>query len=84
LYISLLFLAHCKSIEFFVLIEKSKCLQYSRKNIIFASTISATPLYNAYQGGTYFYIHMITYTKQPISIADQIAMLKNRGLLFEK
>ena len=28
--------------------------------------------------------HMITYTKQPISIADQIAMLKNRGLLFEK
>lgn len=44
----------------------------------------ATPLYNAYQGGTYFYIHMITYTKQPISIADQIAMLKNRGLLFEK
>lgn len=31
-----------------------------------------------------FYIHMITYTKQPISIADQIAMLKNRGLLFEK
>lgn len=47
-----------------------------QKNIIFASTISATPLYNAYQGGTYFYIHMITYTKQPISIADQIAMLK--------
>ena len=31
-----------------------------------------------------FDIHMITYTKQPISIADQIAMLKNRGLLFEK
>ena len=25
-----------------------------RKNIIFAITISATPLYNAYQGGTYF------------------------------
>ena len=24
------------------------------KNIIFAITISATPLYNAYQGGTYF------------------------------
>lgn len=64
--------------------KTSKCLQYGRKNIIFAVTISATPLYNAYQGGTYFYIHMITYTKQPISIADQIAMLKNRGLLFEK
>jgi len=27
---------------------------------------------------------MVTYTKQPISIADQMAMLKNRGLLFEK
>lgn len=32
----------------------------------------------------FLYTHMITYTKQPISIADQIAMLKNRGLLFEK
>ena len=25
-----------------------------QKTIIFAATISATPLYNAYQGGTYF------------------------------
>ncbi|OUO14369.1 hypothetical protein B5F93_08105 [Odoribacter splanchnicus] len=58
----LLFWAHCKSItkvQFFCFDRKiSECLQYSRKNIIFASTISATPLYNAYQGGTYFlYTH---------------------------
>ncbi len=26
-----------------------------QKNTIFALTISATPLYNAYQGGTYFF-----------------------------
>lgn len=26
---------------------------------------------------------MVTYTKQPISIADQMAMLKSRGLLFD-
>lgn len=30
-----------------------------------------------------FYILMKTYTKQPISIADQIVMLKGRGLLFD-
>ena len=30
-----------------------------------------------------FYTPMVTYTKQPISIADQMAMLKNRGLLFD-
>ena len=58
-------------------------MQYGRKNIIFAITISATPLYNAYQGGTYFYTPMETYTKQPISIVDQMEMLKNRGLLFD-
>lgn len=50
--------------------------------LIFASTISATPLYNAYQGGTYF-IYMATYAKQSISISEQIAMLKQRGLRFE-
>ena len=30
-----------------------------------------------------FYIPMVTYTKLSISIADQMAMLKNRGLLFD-
>lgn len=30
-----------------------------------------------------FYIPMKTYTKQPIEIADQIAILKNRGLVFD-
>lgn len=30
-----------------------------------------------------FYIPMVTYTKHSISIADQMLMLKNRGLLFD-
>lgn len=30
-----------------------------------------------------FYTPMVTYTKQPISIADQMTMLKKRGLLFD-
>lgn len=30
-----------------------------------------------------FYTSMVTYSKQPISITDQILMLKNRGLLFD-
>lgn len=30
-----------------------------------------------------FYIPMATYTKQPINIADQMVMLKSRGLLFD-
>ena len=60
--------------------KTSKCLQYGRKNIIFAITISATPLYNA---ELIFYTPMETYTKQPISIVDQMEMLKNRGLLFD-
>ena len=37
----------------------------------------------AYQGGTFFLKLMVTYTKQPTSIAEQIAMLKQRGLLIE-
>ena len=37
------------------LIEKYRNIcSTAEKNIIFALTISATPLYNAYQGGTYF------------------------------
>lgn len=59
--------------------KTSKCLQYGRKNIIFAITISATPLYNAYQGGTYFYTPMETYTKQPISIVDQNGNVEKQG-----
>lgn len=60
-----------------------KTFGMKRENRNFASTISASPLYNAYQGGTFFYMLMATYTKQTISIADQITILKNRGLLFD-
>lgn len=31
----------------------------------------------------FFYTPMATYTKQPISITDQMSVLKNRGLLFD-
>ncbi len=31
----------------------------------------------------FFYTPVTTYTKQPISLADQMAILKNRGLLFD-
>ena len=30
-----------------------------------------------------FYIPMVTYTKQSISLSDQMAMLKSKGLLFD-
>lgn len=57
-------------------------MQKWKKTITFALTISATPLNNAYQGGTFF-IDMTTYTKLPISIGEQISILKQRGLSFE-
>ena len=47
----------------------------------FASTEPATPLSNAHQGGA-FYIYAMAYNKIPISISDQIALLKTRGLTF--
>lgn len=50
---------------------------------IFAATISATPLDEAYQGGTYFFVPMSTYTKQPLRVDEQIEMLKRRGLHFD-
>ena len=83
-YFHILFIAQTNQRCFFCLDRKiSECMHYSWKNIIIATTISATPLYNAYHGGTYFYISMLTYTKQPISIADQMSILKSRGLLFD-
>lgn len=48
----------------------------------FATTEPATPLYNAHQGGAFLYIFVMAYTKLPLSITDQIALLKYRGLTF--
>lgn len=45
-------------------------------------TEPATPLSNAHQGGAFLYIYVMAYTKLPIPIIDQIAMLKSRGLAF--
>lgn len=46
----------------------------------FALTEPATPLFNAHQGGAFLFI--MAYTKLPLSISDQIAVLKSRGLSF--
>ena len=40
------------------------------------------PLPNAHQGGAFLYIYVMAYTKLPLSITDQIALLKSRGLTF--
>lgn len=53
-YIPLLFEAHCRSTNFLFDKKYRNICSTAEKNIIFALTISATPLYNAYQGGTYF------------------------------
>ena len=49
---------------------------------IFAATESATlPLRPANQGGSFAFMTTLRlYTKQALSIADKIALLKNRGL----
>ena len=60
-----------------------KNLVNSHFMFIFASTEPATPLNNAHQGGAFLYIYVMEYTKLPLlSIADQIALLKSRGLAF--
>ena len=48
----------------------------------FAAIEPTTPLPNAHQGGAFLYIYVMAYTKLPISITDQIALLKSRGLTF--
>lgn len=54
-----------------------------KKIVIFAPTVSTTPLINAYQGGTFaFYTHIMDYTKQPLDYPQIIAMLEQRNLLI--
>lgn len=62
-------------------------LKYLDKRIIiliFVLTESATlPVRSANQGGSFAFMSINRlYTKQPLSIADQIKLLKNRGLQF--
>ena len=61
----------------------SKSLLVSGKNSTFAATNPTTLLVArpADQGGT-FLLYM-EYTKQPITLAEQINILKQRGLIFE-
>lgn len=49
---------------------------------IFAPTVPATPLYNAYHGRTSLFIKGMNYNKQPIDITTQLALLKQRGLII--
>ncbi len=46
----------------------------------FAATVPATPLNNAYHGGTSPFLVM-RYSKQPIDIPTQLALLKQRGMI---
>jgi len=48
---------------------------------IFAATVPATPLNNAYHGGTSSFYNSMRYTKQPIGIPAQLAIMKQRGLV---
>ena len=61
-----------------------KHLHNSNKNRTFAATESATlPVRSANQGGSFAFIPMVRmYTKLPLSITDQVALLKSRGLQF--
>ncbi len=45
-------------------------------------TVSAAPLVNAYQGGTFILYIVMEYIKTPITIPEQIAQLKLRGMVF--
>ena len=47
----------------------------------FATTVPATPLNNAYHGGTSLFYNSMRYTKQPIGIPAQLAIMKQRGLV---
>lgn len=50
-----------------------------RENVSFAMTDSATPLSDAYQGGTF--IFTLNYNKTPISFEEQMNVLRERGLI---
>lgn len=49
----------------------------------FAATVPATPLNNAYHGGTSLFIQVMKYNKKPTDIPTQLGMLKQRGLIVD-
>ena len=57
-------------------------MQDCNKSISFASTVSTTPLSNAYQGGTFAFYTVMDYTKQPLNHPQILQMLKDRGLII--
>ncbi len=61
-------------------------LRNSKSCCTFASTDSATlPIRIANQGGTFAFIPLMatTYTKEPLSVKNQIELLKSRGLIVD-
>ncbi len=49
----------------------------------FAATVPTTPLHDAYQGGTSRIYKNMEYNKLPIDFPQQLAILKERGMIIE-
>ena len=60
---------------------KGARLYNSKIHCTFATTVPATPLNDAYHGGTSFLYRHMKYDKQPIELSHQLELLKQRGLL---
>ena len=56
-------------------------MQDWNKSSTFVATNSATPLLNAYQGGTFAFYTLMNYIKQPLDYPQILQMLKDRGLI---
>lgn len=55
-----------------------------KKNSTFAVTVLATlPVEQRTRAGLLLYLTMLKYTKTPMDLPDQIAVLKSRGLIVE-
>ena len=52
-------------------------------NRIFGVTVLATPLNDAYHGGTSFLYMYMKYDKQPIALSQQLKLLEQRGLMIQ-
>lgn len=59
-----------------------KSLQFRIFNVILQRQNPPRLFLMRTRAGLFVYIYVMTYTKRPISITDQIARLKSRGLTF--
>ncbi len=59
------------------------CLEIQWFDCIFAATVLATPLNDAYHGGTSFLYMYMKYDKQPIALSQQLKLLEQRGLMIQ-